>query len=78
MRKYFSEFRVEPSQVNICQVWSYDTRDEIGGYKLEYETSSQAKASAVSEYLNAKAEQISLDQYATPECYCARPIAHKH
>ena len=70
MRKYFVEFNGKKCLtygVNIYQVWSYETREEMGGYKLEYETSSKAKASAVSEYLNAKAEQKDLDQYRTPE-----------
>ena len=70
MRKYFVEFNGKKCLtygVNIYQVWSYETREEMGGYKLESETSSKAKAGAVSEYLNAKAEQKDLDQYRTPD-----------
>ena len=70
MRKYFSEFngkKMLTYGVNIYQVWSYETREEIGNYKLEYETSSKAKAGAVSEYLNAKSDQDNADQYRTPD-----------
>ena len=55
--------------VDVYQVWECakhaKDNDELG-QTLKYETSSKAKANAVSEYLNAKAEQNDLDQYRTP------------
>ena len=56
--------------VDVYQVWEcakhFKDNDELG-QTLKYETSSKAKANAVSEYLNAKAEQNDLDQYRTPD-----------
>jgi len=62
--------------VTIHQVWSVDTTRTNPGLKLtgfnhvnvlKYETTSKAKANAVCEYLNLKAEQDDLDQHRTPE-----------
>ena len=49
--------------VTVYQVWQTEAEEQ----KLQYETSSKAKANAVCEYLNLKAAQEDADQYRTPE-----------
>jgi len=56
--------------VNVHQVWSVAVgplapMDAVN--ILEYETTSKAKASAVCEYLNLKAEQDDLDEYRSED-----------
>ena len=56
--------------VDVYQVWEcakhFKDNDELG-QTLKYETSSKAKANAVAEYLNIKAEQDYVDTFRTPE-----------
>ena len=56
--------------VDVYQVWecAKHARDngELG-QTLKYETSSKAKANAVAEYLNIKAEQDYIDTFRTPD-----------
>jgi len=49
--------------VTVYQVWQTEAEEQ----RLQYETSSKAKASAVCEYLTLKAAQEDADQYRTPE-----------
>jgi len=49
--------------VTVYQVWQTEAEEQ----KLQYETSSKAKANAVCEYLTLKAAQEDADQYRTPE-----------
>jgi len=49
--------------VTVYQVWQTEADEQ----RLQYETSSKAKASAVCEYLTLKAAQEDADQYRTPE-----------
>ena len=49
--------------VTVYQVWQTEAEEQ----RLQYETSSKAKANAVCEYLTLKAAQEDADQYRTPE-----------
>ena len=49
--------------VTVYQVWQTEAEEQ----KLQYETSSKAKANAVCEYLNLKAAQEDADKYRIPE-----------
>ena len=56
--------------VDVYQVWECAKHardnDELG-QTLKYETSSKAKANAVCEYLNSKAEQDYVDTFRTSD-----------
>jgi hypothetical protein len=66
--------------VTVYQVWQDRVIEVVTAYpgacytsnreypqELKYETSSKAKANAVCEYLNLKAEQDDLDQYRSDD-----------